>query len=179
VVSGARGATAAETVELLLVPNHAAILVTGMSGVGKSTALAELARRGFATVDTDDVPWIHVVDGEPLWRESMIDALLDRSRKTPLFVQGTAINQGRFYDRFDAIVLLSAPIDVVFHRLDRRTNNPFGKTLAERERIADDIANVEPLLRQAASHEIDTTRPLTEVVDVLMRIAQEVAPPLR
>jgi dephospho-CoA kinase len=156
--------------------SHAAILVTGMSGVGKSTALAELARRGFATVDTDDGPWIHVVDGEPLWHEPLIEALLDQTHQTPLFVQGTVANQGAFYHRFDAIVLLSAPIDVVFHRLDRRTNNPFGKTPAEHERIADDIANVEPLLRQAASHEIDTTRPLTEVVDVLMRIAQEVAP---
>jgi dephospho-CoA kinase len=52
----------------LLVPNYAAILVTGMSGVGKSTALAELTQRGFATVDKDEGPWFHVVDGEPLWR---------------------------------------------------------------------------------------------------------------
>jgi shikimate kinase len=161
---------------LLLVPNHAAILVTGMSGVGKSTALAELARRGFATVDTDTGPWIHIVDGEPLWRETMVDCLLDRPRQTALFVQGTVANQGRFYDRFDAIVLLSAPIEAVFHRLERRINNPFGKTPSERGRIADDIANVEPLLRQAATHEIDTTRPLAEVVDVLVRISQEVSP---
>ena len=47
----------------------ASILVTGMSGTGKSTVLAELARRGFETVDTDDGDWITTVDGEPLWRE--------------------------------------------------------------------------------------------------------------
>ncbi len=29
------------------------VLVTGMSGVGKSTALAALAQRGFDVVDTD------------------------------------------------------------------------------------------------------------------------------
>jgi len=34
-------------------------------------------------------------------------------------------------------------VDVVFHRLDRRTNNPFGITPAERERIADDIAKID------------------------------------
>jgi dephospho-CoA kinase len=152
---------------------HPAILVTGMSGVGKSTALAELARRGFTTVDTDYGPWIHVADGEPLWREPMIDALLDRPRRTSLFVQGTVANQGRFYSRFDAVVLLSAPIEVIFERLHTRTNNPFGKTQAERQRIADDIANVEPLLRQAATHEIDTNRPLSEAVDMLMNIAQD------
>jgi dephospho-CoA kinase len=150
---------------------HAAILVTGMSGVGKSTTLAELARRGFATVDTDHGAWIHVVEGEPLWREPMIDALLNRARETPLIVAGTVANQGRFYSRFDAVVLLSAPNDIVFDRLENRTNNPFGKTPAERRRITDDIAEVEPLLRQAATHEIDTNRPLSDVVDLLIGIA--------
>jgi dephospho-CoA kinase len=149
-----------------------AVLVTGMSGVGKSTVLMELARRGFSVVDTDDAGWIHTVDGEPLWREPLIDALLDRRRDGPLFVQGTVANQGRFYERFDAVVLLSAPTDVVFDRLARRRNNPFGKTRAERERIADDIAHVEPLLRQASTHEIDTNRPLAEVTAALIDIAR-------
>ncbi|KDE96740.1 hypothetical protein Y900_030915 [Mycolicibacterium aromaticivorans JS19b1 = JCM 16368] len=148
------------------------MLITGMSGVGKSTALIELSRRGFATVDTDDAGWIDLVDGEPMWREPLIDELLNRRRDKPLFVQGTVVNQGRFCDRFDAIVLLSAPTNVVFDRLARRTNNPFGKAQAERERIAGDIAHVEPLLRQAATHEIDTTRSLAEVVDALIDIAR-------
>ena len=33
------------------------VLVTGMSGTGKSTALAELGRRGFRVVDTDEPGW--------------------------------------------------------------------------------------------------------------------------
>jgi hypothetical protein len=90
-----------------------------------------------------------------------------------LFVQGTVANQGRFYDRFNAVVLLSAPIDVVLARLGTRTNNPFGKTPAERHHIVADIAEVEPLLRQSATHEIVTTRPLSEVVDMLISIAQD------
>jgi len=50
------------------VTGHTTVLVTGMSGVGKSTALTELARRGYVTVDTDEGPWIRVFEGEPLWR---------------------------------------------------------------------------------------------------------------
>ncbi|BBY62149.1 shikimate kinase [Mycolicibacterium helvum] len=149
----------------------AAVLVTGMSGVGKSTALDELARRGYTTVDTDDGPWIQSVDGEPLWREPMIEELLQRPRATALFVQGTVANQGRFYHRFDAVVLLTAPLDVVLDRLEQRTNNPFGKQPDERARILSDIATVEPLLRQSATHVIDTTRRLPEVVDLLVDIA--------
>ena len=149
----------------------AAVLVTGMSGVGKSTVLAELARQGYLTVDTDDDGWIEVVAGEPLWRESLIAELLDRPREAPLIVQGTVANQGRFYDRFDAVVLLSAPIDVVLQRIEQRTNNPFGKSLEERARILADTAEVEPLLRQAATHEVQTDRPLAEVVDIVAGIA--------
>jgi dephospho-CoA kinase len=33
------------------------ILVTGMSGTGKSSALAQLDRRGYWVVDTDDPGW--------------------------------------------------------------------------------------------------------------------------
>src|SRR5689334_17840455 len=146
---------------------NATVLVTGMSGVGKSTALAGLAQRGYATVDTDGGPWIEIIDGEPLWREALIDALLKQQREQPLFVQGTVANQWRFYDRFDAVVLLTAPTDVMLDRVQRRTNNPFGKTAEERDRIRADIEEIEPLLRRSATHEIDTTRPLPEVVDAL------------
>ena len=38
-----------------------AILVTGMSGTGKSTVLAELERRGHRVVDTDYGDWIEDV----------------------------------------------------------------------------------------------------------------------
>jgi predicted GTPase len=41
-------------------------LITGMSGVGKSSLLAELARRRYRTVDTDFGDYHETVDGEPL-----------------------------------------------------------------------------------------------------------------
>lgn len=155
---------------MVIMAAHPAVLADGMSGVGKSTVLTELSRRGCATVDTDDDGWIDVVDGEPMWREPAIDELLARPRGLPLIVGGTVVNQGRFYGQFDAVVLLSAPIDVVLSRIDRRTNNPFGKSVLERARVLADIADVEPLLRQAATHEVETDRPLIDVVDAVAGI---------
>jgi dephospho-CoA kinase len=156
-----------------------AVLITGMSGVGRSTVLTELARRGFDTVDTDYGDWIQIVDGEPLWREPLIDVVLSRPRSGPLFVQGTVANQGRFYQRFNAVVLLSAPAEVIFERLRARTTNNFGKTVHAWAKIAKDIAEVEPLLRAAATHELDTTHPLSEVADSLIAIAASTQPFVR
>lgn len=155
-----------------------AVLVTGMSGVGKSTVLAELARRGHRVVDTDVPGWIHDVDlgdgaaPEPMWREDRIAALLDGHSDGTLFVAGTVVNQGRLYPRFDAVVLLSAPIDVVLERVTTRTTNDFGKAPHERERIVRDVEEVEPLLRAGATVEIDTHAPLAEVANRLEAIAR-------
>ena len=56
-------------------------------------------------------------------------------------------------------------------RLAPRTNNPFGKSPGELERILDDLAAVEPLLRKMADHEIRTTMPLSDVVTEVLRLA--------
>lgn len=153
------------------------VLVTGMSGTGKSSALAELARRGHRVVDTDYGGWMEELpsaDGretERLWREDRIDALLAQHDDGLLFVSGCVPNQGKFYPRFDAVVLLSAPAEVVLERVGVRDTNDYGKTDTEVDWILQDLAAVEPLLRAGATAEVDTRAPLSEVVDELERIA--------
>ena len=102
------------------------VLITGMSGTGKSTVILELAARGYPAIDTDDDGWHEWVTvaakdlppGLPpgpdwVWREDRMRALLAREDGELLFVSGTASNQTRFYDRFDHIILLSAPAAVI------------------------------------------------------------------
>jgi broad-specificity NMP kinase len=95
------------------------ILVAGMSGTGKSTALGELAKLGFQVIDTDDQPWSEwsETDGGYVWREDLMAELLSRDDGATLFVSGTVSNQGRFYPTFDAVVLLSAAEDVLLSRI--------------------------------------------------------------
>jgi broad-specificity NMP kinase len=156
------------------------VLVTGMSGTGKSAALAELARRGHRVVDTDygeyseEVPCSDAGGRKQLWREDRIEALLDGHDDGMLFVSGCVSNQGKFYPRFDAVVLLTAPANVILERVASRESNAFGKRDAERDRILYDLATVEPLLRAGATAEIDTRMPLDEVVDGLESIADTV-----
>jgi len=155
--------------------------VTGISGTGKSSALAELGRRGYRVVDTDDPGWrayrkhLQPPDelhrGVYLWVEARMASLLDSEDPRSLFVAGRAANQSEFYDRFDAVVLLSAPADVILDRVARRTTNEYGKSPLERAEIMADLAAVEPLLRVGCTHELDASRPLDEVVADLIAIA--------
>ena len=145
-----------------------------MSGTGKSAALAELDRRGFAVVDTDEPGWTEWSEQEAalVWREDRIAELLALEREVPLFVSGTVPNQGRFYRDFDAIVLLSAPAEVLLRRIESRTTNDYGKTAGERDLILRHLAEVEPLLRATCTHEIDAAQPLEAVVAQLVAIGE-------
>jgi shikimate kinase len=158
------------------------ILVTGISGVGKSSALVELARHGYRVVDTDDEGWREYrpyrepIDelhrGEFHWVEERMDALLATDDGRSLFVGGGVRNQTMFYNRFDAVVLLSAPAEVMLDRIARRTTNDYGKTDLERAEILADLAEIEPILRKGCTHEIDANRPLDEVVADLVAIGE-------
>ena len=101
-----------------------------------------------------------------------MDALLARHVTGWLFVAGCASNQGSFYDRFDAVVLLSVPREVMLQRIATRSTNPFGKDAHERQRILADLEAGEPLLRATSTVEIVTAIPVTKVVDALESIAR-------
>jgi dephospho-CoA kinase len=150
------------------------VLITGMSGTGKSTALLALASRGYRTVDTDTDQWSHWVtspDGPDwIWRDQAITELLTEHHDGSLFVAGCKTNQGTYYPLFDHIVLLSAPADVLLARIATRTGNDYGKEPAERAAVLHHLAAVEPLLRAGATVEIDATAPIDDVVAQLAEL---------
>jgi dephospho-CoA kinase len=162
------------------------VLITGMSGTGKSSVVAALAALGYKAVDADEPEFSEVV-GVPegsltglgsgmdwVWREDRIHALLAVEDADVLFVSGCAPNQGRFYGQFDHVVLLTAPTAVIAERLGTRTNNSFGKDAGQLARTLLLQEEVEPLLRRGADLEVDTTAPLDEVIaTILQHVAGE------
>ncbi len=141
------------------------IFITGMSGAGKSTLLGELARRGHRTVDTDYDGWEQPAG---TWDEARMSLLLERH--PDVVVSGTVENQGRFYDRFEHIVLLSAPVDVLIQRVATRTNNPYGRSADQQAEIRLYVTEVEPLLRHGATIELDGRHPIDELADAVEQL---------
>ena len=159
------------------------VLLTGMSGTGKSTVIKALVARGYKAVDADEdglselvaVPEDELTGLESgqdwVWNEARIDALLAADDADFLFLSGCSPNQGKFYPRFDHVILLSASVDVIVERLTTRTTNPYGKRPEEVARTLQLKQTVEPLLRRGAGHEIDTSAPLDQVVATVLAIA--------
>jgi shikimate kinase len=136
-----------------------------MSGAGKTTVLRELRRRGHLTVDTDYDGWT-LPDGR--WDEVRMAELL--AARPSVVVSGTVENQGSFYDRFEHVVLLTAPVDVLLERVRRRTDNPYGRTASQQAEITRFAQTIEPLLRAGSSIELDGQRPAAELADAVEQL---------
>jgi broad-specificity NMP kinase len=159
------------------------VLITGSSGVGKSSVIQELSSRGHAAVDLDCPEWSHWVDADPtdqytpsqgkdwVWREDRVRALLSGWVDGILFVSGCAENMGRLFPLLDLVILLSAPLQTIMGRLEYRSIGSYGHSVDERAKIAHLISTVEPLLRRAADYEIQTTRSVHETADEVLRLS--------
>ena len=98
-----------------------------------------------------------------MWDEPRLSALL--ANHPTIAISGTAQNQGRFYDRFEHVIYLRVPVEVLLDRVAHRTNNPYGKTAEQQAAIARYVTEVEPSIRQTATIELDGLLPVSVLAD--------------
>jgi shikimate kinase len=158
------------------------VLITGMSGTGKSSVIQELVARGYQAHDLDTPEWSEWIDNDPsdmltpaqgkdwVWREDRVRALLSQPEDGTLFISGCAENMAQLFPLIDAVILLSAPVATIMERLRTRSPGSYGSVAEEQRRVSDLTSTIEPLLRKSADHEIDTRRPVHATVDEILRI---------
>lgn len=162
-------------------------LITGVAGTGKSSLAKELRRRGYAAYDTEE-GFSYYVDkstGErcaypaeptPQWYEShervfdekILMNLFKKHADEPLFIASITANQAKYYNDFDKIFLLTAPDNIVTHRLGTRTNNYFGRHPLDLQRVIGRHQQFDDELKALGAVPIDSTKPIETVADEII-----------
>jgi predicted ATPase len=166
------------------------VWITGNSGTGKSTVRAELARRGYASFDTDE-------DGIAVWRDratgqevaypgdthyrddwlehhgwmidrSRIEGLALLARDRFVFLCGSVENETEVWDLFDRVVCLALDEATLRERILTRTTNAFGKKPVELQAILTWNPSLEPSYRQVGAQVVSASQPLAAVVDEIL-----------
>jgi hypothetical protein len=138
--------------------------VEGLSGTGKSSVYDELIGRGYRAISTDRA-WKR---DNSMWDVQKALSELERSDPEVLFVCGSGRNRDRFLPYFTKVFNLRIDDDTMRRRLQERTNNDFGKQPDELKLMLTLNRSDE---KPAGAIDVDATRPLDQVVDEVLRLA--------
>jgi Dephospho-CoA kinase len=166
-----------------------AVLITGNPGAGKTSLAAELAKRGHAVIDADDIAGWQTPSGVPViqpvpasdewllshrwvWSRSRVEAVIaERSSPgRPLFVCGIAINQRDMLDLFDRVYLLTLDHQTQIERMNAPSNAH--RTVAQRAQILDGRPVFESQMQAVGAIALDGRLPTSTLAS---RILDDVA----
>ena len=148
------------------------VLLTGMSGVGKSTILKEISKLYHLSIDLDYDGWIYNDDKNNTLKmdtQRIID-YLGKNDKDTIFLAGTTENQKEIYPYLDFIITLTAPLEIMRKRILTRDNNSFGKDNDEWEKIKSDKINFEPLIIKGSHFAISTEGSIDKIIKDIYKL---------
>jgi len=168
-----------------------AVLITGMSGAGKSTIAQVLARRGLASLDADGDPLLarsvdsdgNVVEDPSVpdfawlarhswaWDPARLDVLIRTAAPETLYVCGGAANELELADRFTQMFLLEIDEPMMLARLDAPSrDNEWGPHRGgdTREHLRRRLPGHQDRLRAFGAIPIDARQPLDQVVAAIL-----------
>ncbi len=159
--------------------------ITGVPGIGKTTLLNELQKRGYATIDIDYVPglcyWINRTSKEPVeflpgggdeWEKKntwicdkeKLHELLNQQTEETLFVCGLTNNQAEFIDLFDKVFLLQTDASTFLNRMASRNSDHFGYHEADRNSVLLWYKEFEKRTLNNGAVVLDATQPIEQNV---------------
>lgn len=166
-----------------------AVQIAGISGAGKSTIAAVLARRGLACIDADDDPLLarmvdpagSVVEDPPApdlgwlarhswaWDPARLDELIRAAAPATLYVCGGADNQHEMADRFTQVFLLEIDEATMLARLDAPgRDNEWGRIGDTREYLRRKLPELQQRLLASGAIPVDARLPADQVADAIL-----------
>jgi guanylate kinase len=165
-----------------------AYLITGVSGVGKSTVIAKLAGLGFQTyTDNDhrlagfysstgkrlrqaDWPNAHPFDFNQFkyrWHVPAVKRLI-ASHSDTIFIGGGIGNVTALFPLFDTVFVLQPSLETLKYRLRTRTTNEFGKNPDEVAHILESFDPTGDFWRDLGAVVINTNQPVEAVTNEIL-----------
>lgn len=174
----------------------ALIFITGNSGVGKSAVREELQRRGYEAHDTDEndlSAWQNMATGKFVsfpenpnerdnkwhdvhkWRMSRqkVEELAQHAKNKLVFLCGSPNNADDMLDLYDQVICLTLDKASLQHRLTNRTSNDYGKGPDELNSILGWHDSFQERYRSSGAIMVDASKPVTEVVNDILRQVKE------
>lgn len=152
-----------------------------MPGCGKSSIARALKARGVPTIDVDEglCAWTHKETGTQVaWSPGSseawyavhgwvcdVDALEKQVRENnTIVVVGLSSNQDEYLKFFDKTFVLHCRPETFIERINKRTDNDYGKHEAEQQRMLRWQKTFEEEMATRGALVLDAERPLEEIV---------------
>lgn len=159
--------------------------ITGIPGVGKSSVLAELSKKGIKTFDLDEMGicgWEdengETVDYFPGMGKEWLDKNsymcdLEKLEKImddndDLVVAGIVTNQTELLKLFDKVFLLHCDEKIFLERLNTREANDFAKDESDQQHVLGFYKEFEADMIKHGAIQINTNGSLNEVVEKII-----------
>lgn len=169
--------------------------ITGNSGSGKSTTLAELRQRGYEAYDVDEAgpataKWHNNETGFVHPKSSVkaadrtseflaahswkvprqeVELLAETSTAKCVFLGGSIANELELQDLFDTVFALVIDDDTLRHRLAARTNNDWGKNPHELEMTLAANHEAQEMYRKYGYVLLDASQSTDAIVTEILR----------
>jgi len=164
------------------------VLITGVSGSGKTTIAAELVKRGHDARNMDAIEglcsWVNLATGksEPdnrekdpdwlvthdwYWDRNRLFELLSESKNT--FFCGSSGNQAEFYSMFGKVILLEMDAKLIKERvLNGNRDHSYGRMPGEMDAILGYFEDFQDGAKAAGAVVINAGNPLANVVELVL-----------